>query len=78
VFYLAGADPNDRDSFGRLALTKSGLQVRDRQVFQACIRRALPVTVVLAGGYAPDMHDIIDIHLNTVPLAHQLMRMARE
>ena len=78
VFYLAGADPFYRDSFGRLALTKSGLQERDRQVFQACIRRALPVTVVLAGGYAPDLNDIVDIHLNTVQLAHQLMRMARE
>lgn len=72
VFYLAGADPYHRDSFGRLALTKSGLQARDRLVFHTCIQHDLPVAVVLSGGYAPDMNDIVEIHLNTVQLAHQL------
>lgn len=76
VFYLAGADPYYRDSFGRLALTKSGLQERDRQVFQACARRALPVSVVMAGGYAPDLKDIVDIHFNTVQLAFQVLPVA--
>ena len=70
VFYLAGADPYRRDAFGRLALTKAGLEARDRLVFQMCLQQDLPVAVVLAGGYAPDIKDIVDIHLNTVQLAH--------
>jgi acetoin utilization deacetylase AcuC-like enzyme len=66
AFYLAGADPFCRDSFGHLALTKQGLQQRDRMVFAACLYNDLPVSVVLAGGYAPVIDDIVDIHQNTV------------
>lgn len=69
AFYLAGADPYQRDTFGRLALTKPGLQERDRMVFDRCLDHRLPVAVVLAGGYASDLMDITDIHINTIHLA---------
>ncbi len=70
AFYLAGADPYHRDTFGRLALTKPGLQERDRIVFNHCLEHRLPVAVVLAGGYASDLMDIADIHLNTIRMAY--------
>jgi acetoin utilization deacetylase AcuC-like enzyme len=69
VVYLAGADPFVGDRLGRLALSKAGLAERDRQVFAACGRHGLPVAVCMAGGYAPAVEDIVDIHEVTVRLA---------
>jgi acetoin utilization deacetylase AcuC-like enzyme len=69
VLYLAGADPFVGDRLGQLALTKAGLALRDRAVFEACSRHGLPLSVAMAGGYAPDVDDIVDIHAETVRLA---------
>jgi acetoin utilization deacetylase AcuC-like enzyme len=66
AFYLAGADPYVGDKLGGLALTKDGLRRRDRFVLAECRRRAVPVCIVLAGGYAEDVHDDVDIHVNTI------------
>jgi len=66
AFYLAGADPWEGDRWGRLMLTKAGLRERDRMVFEACRRAGLPVALTMAGGYAPGIDDIVDIHLATV------------
>jgi acetoin utilization deacetylase AcuC-like enzyme len=66
VFYLAGADPFERDRLGRLALTIEGLRARDQMVFAACISRAIPVVVTMAGGYATDIDDIVTIHSKTI------------
>jgi acetoin utilization deacetylase AcuC-like enzyme len=63
AFYLAGADPWEGDRLGRLALTKAGLRARDELVLD---RLGAPVAVVLAGGYAPDVRDTVDINLATV------------
>jgi acetoin utilization deacetylase AcuC-like enzyme len=71
VIYLAGADPYKKDRLGRLALTKQGLAKRDRIVFTALKKQGLPVAVTLAGGYAPDIQDIVDINLQTVKTALQ-------
>ncbi len=77
VFYLAGADPYVDDRFGRLAVTMRGLAARDRLVLGACRRRGLPAAVVMAGGYAPDLEDIVDIQAETVRIAVGLWRDPR-
>lgn len=69
VIYLAGADPFGGDRLGRLDLTKAGLAERDRQVLAACRGLGLAVAVSMAGGYAPEVEDIVDIHARTVELA---------
>lgn len=69
VLYLAGADPFEGDRLGLLALTKAGLAERDRQVLAACRRAGLPVAISMAGGYARELGDIVDIHARTVELA---------
>lgn len=69
VVYLAGADPYRKDHFGRMALTKRGLAERDRRVLSRCKGRGLPVALCMAGGYAPDIEDIVDIHFQTLQLA---------
>lgn len=66
AIYLAGADPHEGDTLGRLSLTKAGLAQRDRLVLDACRRWGVPVAVTMAGGYGRDVHDTVDIHLQTV------------
>ncbi len=66
VFYLAGADPYHGDRLGRLGLTVDGLRRRDAMVFAATARRALPIVMVLAGGYASDLRDLVTIHVQSV------------
>ncbi len=66
AIYLAGADPYAGDRLGLLALSKPGLRARDELVFRACRRAGLPLAVAMAGGYAQDVEDIVDIHENTV------------
>ena len=69
VIYLAGADPYKDDRFGRLAMTKNGLALRDQMVFNACNAAGLPVAVTMAGGYSREVSDIVDIHFQTVAAA---------
>ncbi len=66
VIYLAGADPYKDDRFGRLALTKNGLAARDRLVFQSCLDAGLPTAVTMAGGYARNVQDTVDIHFQSI------------
>lgn len=69
AIYLSGADAYEGDRFGRLKLSKDGLLERDRMVFGFCREHRLPVAVTMAGGYAPDIEDIVDIHFQTVRAA---------
>jgi len=71
VFYLAGADPHEGDSLGRLALTFDGLRRRDRMVLEACREIGLPVAIVIAGGYGRDINDTVTVHRNTVEIARE-------
>ena len=66
AFYLAGADPWEGDRLGRLALTKAGLRARDELVLDRLRAAGAPVCVVLAGGYAEDVRDTVDINAATV------------
>jgi acetoin utilization deacetylase AcuC-like enzyme len=66
AFFLAGADPWEGDRLGRLALTKDGLRARDELVLDRLLETGAAVVVVLAGGYAPDIRDTVDINAATV------------
>ena len=66
AFYLAGADPWEGDRLGRLALSKPGLRARDELVLDRLMDSGTPVCVVLAGGYAEDVRDTVDINAGTV------------
>jgi acetoin utilization deacetylase AcuC-like enzyme len=69
AIYLAGADPYEHDRLGRLALTKPGLAARDAYVLDSLRAAGIPVAIVMAGGYADDIDDIVDIHFATVRTA---------
>ncbi|CAN5440974.1 histone deacetylase [soil metagenome] len=75
VIYLAGADPFLDDRFGRLGMTKEGLAARDQLVLEACRAERIPVALTMAGGYARDTEDTVDIHVATLRIAAALSRL---
>ncbi len=74
VFYLAGADPYEKDQLGSLRLTLEGLKERDIIVIEEARKLHLPVAVLFAGGYAFDVGDTVSIHLNTIKVAQKVQR----
>ncbi len=66
VFYLAGADPYEKDKLGKLSLTIEGLKRRDTTVLRECYDREIPVTTVMSGGYGKEISDTVEIHCNTI------------
>ena len=74
AFYLAGADPWKGDRLGRLALTKPGLRARDELALDRLIGAGAAVCVVLAGGYAEDVRDTVDINASTAAAVAERVR----
>lgn len=72
IIYLAGADPYSGDRLGRLGLTMAGLQLRDAYVLRQICAAGIPCAVSMAGGYAENVSEIVDIHFNTVRTAHEI------
>jgi acetoin utilization deacetylase AcuC-like enzyme len=70
AIYLAGSDPFEGDRLGRLKISKEGLATRDHIVFSLCQQAQIPVVVVMAGGYAKNILDSVDIHFQTLLIAH--------
>jgi acetoin utilization deacetylase AcuC-like enzyme len=69
AFYLAGADPHERDRLGRTALTDDGLARRDWMVLAQCREIGLPVAIVTAGGYAEPIGHTVAVHVRTAEIA---------
>ena len=74
AFYLAGADPYREDQLGCLGLTIEGLRARDEMVFGHLYANDVPAAVVLAGGYARNTDDTVEIHANTVREAARVLK----
>ena len=74
IFYLAGADPYRDDQLGGLKLSLEGLEKRDRLVFEKARQKNIPVAVTLAGGYARQLEDTIQIHSNTIRVAKEFAK----
>jgi acetoin utilization deacetylase AcuC-like enzyme len=75
--YLAGADPYEHDQLGALRLTKEDLRRRDRIVMSLARDAGVPVCVLLAGGYASNVADTVDIHCSTIVVAKELYAAGR-
>ncbi|MFN9719040.1 MAG: histone deacetylase [Planctomycetota bacterium] len=72
IYFLAGADPFVGDTLGGLAISKAGLRRRDDLVFELCRRLQRPLVMVMAGGYASNIDDIVDIQFYSVTSSRQL------
>ncbi len=71
IHYVAGGDPWKEDQLGGLALSKAGFQRRDELLVGTAERLGVPLVATLAGGYARDTEDLVDIH---AALAERLAR----
>ncbi|MDD8020720.1 MAG: histone deacetylase [Acidobacteriota bacterium] len=74
VIYIAGADPYQKDMLSGLDLSASGLRKRDRLVIEQARRLKIPLAIVLGGGYADEIEETVDIHLNTIKEAIRASR----
>jgi acetoin utilization deacetylase AcuC-like enzyme len=73
VLYLAGADPHEGDTLGRLRLTFDGLMRRDALVLEAARAIGVPVAIAIAGGYGANIHDTVRVHVNTARVARSFL-----
>jgi hypothetical protein len=46
-------------------------------VLDTCRQQGKPVVIVMAGGYAPNLDDVVDIHARTVEIAALLCPSGR-
>jgi acetoin utilization deacetylase AcuC-like enzyme len=74
VFFLAGADPYEKDQLGGLKISMDGLRERDQIVIKEALRLKIPIVILFAGGYASDVKDTVQVHLNTIKVAQKLGR----
>ncbi|UXZ05442.1 histone deacetylase family protein [Moraxella nasicaprae] len=72
IFYIAGVDVLCDDRLGRINLTMNGLYERERYVIKTAYRRQIPMTVVMGGGYAPDMGVIVKGHCGVFGVVRDL------
>lgn len=69
IFYIAGVDVLADDRLGRINLTMNGLYERERYVVETMYNRQIPMTVVMGGGYAPDVGVIVAGHCGVFGVA---------
>lgn len=62
ALYLAGVDPMEGDRYGRLALSRAGLEARDRLILSSLQDRGVPVVLLMSGGYARSPEATADLH----------------
>jgi acetoin utilization deacetylase AcuC-like enzyme len=62
AFYLAGVDVAAGDRYGKLALTEEGIRQRDLCVIESVRSRGVPLSIVLAGGYASSRVRTAELH----------------
>lgn len=71
VFYQAGVDVSAWDRLGKLKLTRPGISVRNRRVYELVRVRGVPLVVTMGGGYPKDLdpqsrafRDVIGAHFD--------------
>jgi acetoin utilization deacetylase AcuC-like enzyme len=66
LLYQAGVDPHADDRLGRLSLSDSGLERRDRMLICRARDRGIPVASALGGGYGHDHHAVALRHARSM------------
>lgn len=74
IFFLAGADPYEKDQLGGLKVTMEGLNERDRIIIEEARKLRIPLVVLFAGGYAHNVYDTVEIHLSTIKIAKKIQK----
>jgi len=74
VLFVAGSDPFYDDQLGGLSLSREGMYLRDRMIFDTAFRKHTPVAVTLAGGYARKIEDTVELHAQTARAVLESMK----
>jgi acetoin utilization deacetylase AcuC-like enzyme len=69
IFYQAGVDTLQEDSFGKLSLTHEGLLKRDELVFKWAFESNIPIASAIGGGYAKDINQTVEAYIGTFKTA---------
>ncbi len=69
ILYQAGVDALAEDRLGRLDVTFKGLMLRDEMVFRACLRRGVPLSMAIGGGYSDPIDATVAAYTNTYRVA---------
>ena len=72
MLYQSGVDVLASDQLGRLSLTLSGVQARDRLVLSTAKSQGIPIMCCMGGGYSKRIKDIVDAHAQVFRLAQDL------
>lgn len=75
LLYLAGVDPLDVDSLGRMSVSEAGLRKRDERVLRACHSRGLPVATVAGGGYSKPIAATVTAYAQTWDAIRQIYKI---
>lgn len=62
IIYDAGVDPHKDDPLGKLSLTNTGLLMRDTMVLESCLKKSIPVSCIIGGGYSKDKEELVYRH----------------
>lgn len=71
IFYVAGVDPYEMDRLGGLSISREGIKKRDIMVRD--FMSEVPMVIVLAGGYAINTMDTVDLHVQTAKVMADLL-----
>ncbi|HEK85567.1 MAG TPA: histone deacetylase [Candidatus Aminicenantes bacterium] len=74
VVYVAGADPYRGDMLSGLDISAEALRKRDRIIIGQAYQLKIPIAIVLGGGYAAEIEETVEIHLNTIREALRAFR----
>lgn len=77
VLYDAGVDVHRDDRLGKLALSDAGIWRRDELVLSSFAARAIPVGVVIGGGYDQDHRRLADRHATVHRVAHTVWHQSQ-
>ncbi|MBC6367923.1 histone deacetylase [Algoriphagus sp. AK58] len=72
IIYQCGVDVLATDQLGRLGMTLSGVNARDRMVLQLAKEIKAPIMCCMGGGYSKQIKDIIEAHAQVYRLAQEL------
>lgn len=72
VLYDAGVDVWEGDILGHLNISRFGIQLRDELVLTECLKRHIPITTVIGGGYDVDHQRLAERHASVISTAWEL------
>jgi acetoin utilization deacetylase AcuC-like enzyme len=66
AFYVAGVDVAAGDRYGKLSLTDAGIRAREQRVISTVRGAAVPLVIVLGGGYAASRTRTAELHAHVI------------